>query len=156
MFNTTENATTLVKRLRPFGLPRPRNWCLPQLLQPSLLNHMASPPSDFLSSGQTPWSFGSMIQACFLPQFRPGNGKVDLGMGQIKPSGDGRFWSMFPFTRVPFWVYLFLTHTHLLKPKDKMDQGKPKVKRWIRFGQVRSLFMGHFAFLSRAWACCCG
>ena len=26
---------------------------------------------------------------------------------KIKPSGDRRFQSMFPFTRVPFWVHIF-------------------------------------------------
>ena len=27
---------------------------------------------------------------------------------KIKPAGDRRFQSMFPFTRVPFWVYPIL------------------------------------------------
>ena len=26
---------------------------------------------------------------------------------KMKPPGDRRFWSMFPLTRVPFWVYIF-------------------------------------------------
>ena len=26
---------------------------------------------------------------------------------KIKPPGDRRFWSMFPFTMIPFWVHIF-------------------------------------------------
>ena len=35
-----------------------------------------------------------------------------MGVGQIKPPGDRRFWSMFPFTGVPFWVPIFDQQPH--------------------------------------------
>ena len=32
---------------------------------------------------------------------------------KIKPEGLRRFWSMFPLTRVPFWNFGFLSHSHV-------------------------------------------
>ena len=33
--------------------------------------------------------------------------QAHMGVGQIKPPGDHRFYSLVPFTRVPFWVPIF-------------------------------------------------
>ena len=54
---------------------------------------------------------------------------------EIKPSGDRKYWSMFPLTRVPFWVPIFHPQPHGFAAKERT------------FSQV----IGFWSQASRSW-----
>ena len=41
-----------------------------------------------------------------------------MGTGKKKPSGDRRFYSLVPFTRVPFWVRIFDPYDSSMSEKE--------------------------------------